>query len=127
MHNHLRQNMCPEHPNRNLANGPNHPGPGPEDIPMVDVCFRGFLTLLQHTQTNVHQMDVVFYNFFLFFTLFHLPKNSTYQRMSRRLNVLYGLLQRAHFLPVMPLPDLTTLPHELIHQLTGEHPAHASS
>uniref|UniRef100_A0A3Q2UYM2 Neuregulin 2a n=1 Tax=Haplochromis burtoni TaxID=8153 RepID=A0A3Q2UYM2_HAPBU len=36
MHNHLRQNMCPEHPNRNLANGPNHPGPGPEDIPMVD-------------------------------------------------------------------------------------------
>ncbi|XP_078786928.1 neuregulin 2a isoform X3 [Oryzias latipes] len=34
MHNHLRQNMCPEHPNRNLANGPNHPGPGPEEIPM---------------------------------------------------------------------------------------------
>ncbi len=41
MHNHLRQNMCPEHPNRNLANGPNHPGPGPgpEEIPMVDVSF----------------------------------------------------------------------------------------
>ncbi|XP_075887580.1 neuregulin 2a isoform X5 [Nelusetta ayraudi] len=36
MHNHLRLNMCPEHPNRNLANGPNHPGPGPEEIPMVD-------------------------------------------------------------------------------------------
>ncbi|KAK1882433.1 Pro-neuregulin-2 membrane-bound isoform [Dissostichus eleginoides] len=36
MHTHLRQNMCPEHPNRNLANGPNHPGPGPEEIPMVD-------------------------------------------------------------------------------------------
>ncbi|KAM8899147.1 neuregulin 2a isoform 2-T2 [Spinachia spinachia] len=36
MHNHLRQNMCPEHPNHNLANGPNHPGPGPEEIPMVD-------------------------------------------------------------------------------------------
>ncbi|XP_035480756.1 pro-neuregulin-2, membrane-bound isoform isoform X4 [Scophthalmus maximus] len=36
MHNHLRQNMCPEYPNRNLANGPNHPGPGPEEIPMVD-------------------------------------------------------------------------------------------
>nr|XP_043897825.1 neuregulin 2a isoform X2 [Solea senegalensis] len=36
MHNHLRQNMCPEHPNRSLANGPNHPGPGPEEIPMVD-------------------------------------------------------------------------------------------
>lgn len=39
MHNHMRQNMCPEHPNRNLANGPNHPGPGPEEIPMVDVRF----------------------------------------------------------------------------------------
>ncbi|KAJ8337445.1 hypothetical protein SKAU_G00364110 [Synaphobranchus kaupii] len=36
MHGHLRQNMCPENPNRNLANGPNHPGPGPEEIPMVD-------------------------------------------------------------------------------------------
>ncbi|XP_077103527.1 neuregulin 2b isoform X1 [Siphateles boraxobius] len=36
MHNHLHQNMCVEHPNRMLANGPNHPGPGPEEIPMVD-------------------------------------------------------------------------------------------
>ncbi|XP_035263565.1 pro-neuregulin-2, membrane-bound isoform-like isoform X5 [Anguilla anguilla] len=36
MHSHLRQNMCAENPNRNLANGPNHPGPGPEEIPMVD-------------------------------------------------------------------------------------------
>uniref|UniRef100_A0A8C1FK93 Neuregulin 2b n=1 Tax=Cyprinus carpio carpio TaxID=630221 RepID=A0A8C1FK93_CYPCA len=36
MHNHLHQNMCAEHPNRMLANGPNHPGPGPEEIPMVD-------------------------------------------------------------------------------------------
>ncbi|XP_029113199.1 pro-neuregulin-2, membrane-bound isoform-like isoform X2 [Scleropages formosus] len=36
MHNHLRQNMCADHPNRSLANGPNHPGPGPEEIPMVD-------------------------------------------------------------------------------------------
>uniref|UniRef100_A0A8C9WAH4 Neuregulin 2 n=1 Tax=Scleropages formosus TaxID=113540 RepID=A0A8C9WAH4_SCLFO len=36
MHNHVRQNMCGDHPNRNLANGPNHPGPGPEEIPMVD-------------------------------------------------------------------------------------------
>ncbi|XP_029625874.1 neuregulin 2a [Salmo trutta] len=34
MHNHLQQNMCADHPNRNLANGPNHPGPGPEEIPM---------------------------------------------------------------------------------------------
>lgn len=40
MHNHLRQNMCAEHPNRNLANGPNHPGPGPEEIPMPDVSIR---------------------------------------------------------------------------------------
>lgn len=29
--------MCLDHPNRSLANGPNHPGPGPEEIPMVDV------------------------------------------------------------------------------------------
>ncbi|XP_055035177.2 neuregulin 2a isoform X9 [Misgurnus anguillicaudatus] len=36
MHNHMRQNMYVDHPNRNLANGPNHPGPGPEEIPMVD-------------------------------------------------------------------------------------------
>ncbi|XP_037543937.1 pro-neuregulin-2, membrane-bound isoform, partial [Nematolebias whitei] len=36
MHNHMRHNMYLEHPNRNLANGPNHPGPGPEEIPMVD-------------------------------------------------------------------------------------------
>ncbi|XP_043925400.1 pro-neuregulin-2, membrane-bound isoform isoform X2 [Protopterus annectens] len=36
MHSHMRQNMCVDHPNRNLANGPNHPGPGPEEIPMVD-------------------------------------------------------------------------------------------
>ncbi len=31
--------MCAEHPNRMLANGPNHPGPGPEEIPMVDVSL----------------------------------------------------------------------------------------
>ncbi|KAJ8266132.1 hypothetical protein GJAV_G00126290 [Gymnothorax javanicus] len=36
MHGHLRQNMCADHPTRTLANGPNHPGPGPEEIPMVD-------------------------------------------------------------------------------------------
>lgn len=46
MHNHLRQNMCPEHPNRNLANGPNHPGPGPEEIPMVDVSAFLLLTAI---------------------------------------------------------------------------------
>lgn len=37
MHSHLRQNLCVDHQNRNLANGPNHPGPLPEDIQMVDV------------------------------------------------------------------------------------------
>lgn len=31
--------MCLDHPNRSLANGPNHPGPCPEEIPMVDVGF----------------------------------------------------------------------------------------
>ncbi|KAL0973892.1 hypothetical protein UPYG_G00212490 [Umbra pygmaea] len=40
MHGHLNQNVnqnqCVEQPNRMLANGPNHPGPGPEEIPMVD-------------------------------------------------------------------------------------------
>ncbi|XP_069754722.1 pro-neuregulin-2, membrane-bound isoform-like isoform X2 [Narcine bancroftii] len=36
MHSHLRQNLCVDHQNRNLANGPNHPGPLPEDIQMVD-------------------------------------------------------------------------------------------
>ncbi|KAL0993946.1 hypothetical protein UPYG_G00115910 [Umbra pygmaea] len=36
-HNHLRQNMCADHPNQILANGPNHPGPGIEEIPMVDL------------------------------------------------------------------------------------------
>ncbi|KAJ8014861.1 hypothetical protein DPEC_G00020170 [Dallia pectoralis] len=33
----MKQNQCVEQPNRMLANGPNHPGPGPEEIPMVDV------------------------------------------------------------------------------------------
>lgn len=39
MHNHLHQNQnqCVEQPSRMLANGPNHPGPGAEEIPMVDV------------------------------------------------------------------------------------------
>ncbi|XP_013927335.1 PREDICTED: pro-neuregulin-2, membrane-bound isoform-like [Thamnophis sirtalis] len=36
MHNHLRQNMCPAHQNRNLANGPSHPRLDPEEIQMVD-------------------------------------------------------------------------------------------
>ncbi|KAG7276924.1 hypothetical protein CRUP_010244 [Coryphaenoides rupestris] len=39
-HLHQNQNQCVEQPNRMLANGPNHPGPGtPEEIPMVDVSF----------------------------------------------------------------------------------------
>lgn len=37
MHNHLRQNMCPAHQNRSLANGPSHPRLDPEEIQMVDV------------------------------------------------------------------------------------------
>lgn len=49
------------------------------------------------------------------------PQNSTYQRMSLQLNESYGLQQWDLSLPVMPLPDLTTLPHEPIHQLTGKH------
>lgn len=42
MHSHLHQNQnqCVEQPNRMLANGPNHPGPGPEEIPMVDVSLK---------------------------------------------------------------------------------------
>ena len=35
-HLHQNQNQCVEQPNR-MPNGPNHPGPGPEEIPMVDV------------------------------------------------------------------------------------------
>ncbi len=39
MHSHLHQNQnqCVEQPNSVLPNGPNHPGPGPEGIPMGDV------------------------------------------------------------------------------------------
>lgn len=40
--------------------------------------------------------------------------------MSLQLNESYGLQQRDRSLPAMPLPDLTTLPHEPIHQLTGK-------
>ncbi|XP_060630128.2 pro-neuregulin-2, membrane-bound isoform isoform X1 [Anolis sagrei] len=36
MHNHMRQNMCPAHQNRNLANGPSHPRLDPEEIQMAD-------------------------------------------------------------------------------------------
>lgn len=46
LHNHLNQNMCAEHPNRMLANGPNHPGPGPEEIPMVDVSSPALVCFL---------------------------------------------------------------------------------
>ncbi|CAL8358303.1 unnamed protein product [Merluccius merluccius] len=35
LHQNQNQNQCVEQPNRMLANGPNHPGPGPEEIPMV--------------------------------------------------------------------------------------------
>ncbi|XP_042320313.1 pro-neuregulin-2, membrane-bound isoform [Sceloporus undulatus] len=36
MHNHMRQNMCAAHQNRNLANGPSHPRLDPEEIQMAD-------------------------------------------------------------------------------------------
>ncbi|XP_016021834.2 pro-neuregulin-2, membrane-bound isoform isoform X8 [Rousettus aegyptiacus] len=36
MHNHLRQNLCPAHQNRSLANGPSHPRLDPEEIQMAD-------------------------------------------------------------------------------------------
>lgn len=44
---------------------------------------------------------------------------STYQRMSLQPNESYGLQRRGPSLPAMPLPDLTILPHEPIHQLKG--------
>lgn len=37
MQNHIRQNMCPAHQNRSLANGPSHPRLDPEEIQMADV------------------------------------------------------------------------------------------
>lgn len=46
MHNHLRQNMCPAHQNRSLANGPSHPRLDPEEIQMADV--RPFVSLSLH-------------------------------------------------------------------------------
>lgn len=51
------------------------------------------------------------------------PQRSTYQRMSPQPNESYGLQQRDRSLPAMPLPDLTTLPHEPTHQLTGKQPS----
>uniref|UniRef100_A0A4W5KV87 Neuregulin 2b n=1 Tax=Hucho hucho TaxID=62062 RepID=A0A4W5KV87_9TELE len=56
IHGHLNQNVnqnqCVEQPNRMLANGPNHPGPGPEEIPMVDYISKNAPTtecsIIQH-------------------------------------------------------------------------------
>ncbi|KFV78072.1 Pro-neuregulin-2, membrane-bound isoform, partial [Struthio camelus australis] len=42
MHNHLRQNMCPAHQNRSLANGPSHPRLDPEEIQMADYISKNF-------------------------------------------------------------------------------------
>uniref|UniRef100_H3CGB4 Neuregulin 2b n=1 Tax=Tetraodon nigroviridis TaxID=99883 RepID=H3CGB4_TETNG len=46
MHSHLHQNQnqCMEQPHRMLANGPNHPGPGPEEIPMGDYISKSIPT-----------------------------------------------------------------------------------
>lgn len=46
MHSHLRQNMCPAHQNRSLANGPSHPRLDPEEIQMADV--RPFVSISLH-------------------------------------------------------------------------------
>uniref|UniRef100_A0A673BXF9 Neuregulin 2b n=1 Tax=Sphaeramia orbicularis TaxID=375764 RepID=A0A673BXF9_9TELE len=43
-HLHQNQNPCVEQPNRMLANGPNHPGPGPEEIPMADYISKSVPT-----------------------------------------------------------------------------------
>ncbi|KAJ0050102.1 hypothetical protein NL108_012000 [Boleophthalmus pectinirostris] len=43
-HIHQNQNQCVEQPNRMLANGPNHPGPGPEEIPMADYISKSVPT-----------------------------------------------------------------------------------
>lgn len=53
-HLHQNQNQCVEQPNRMLANGPNHPGPGHEEIPMVDVSPKPVRSPLQpRTQSHV--------------------------------------------------------------------------
>lgn len=51
-HRHQNQNQCVEQPNRMLANGPNHPGPCPEEIPMVDVSPNGSNTQQRQVQVN---------------------------------------------------------------------------
>ncbi|XP_061644068.1 neuregulin 2b isoform X4 [Phyllopteryx taeniolatus] len=43
-HLHQNQNQCVEQPNRMLPNGPNHPGPGSEEIPMVDYISKSVPT-----------------------------------------------------------------------------------
>lgn len=45
---------------------------------------------------------------------------STYQRICLQLSESFDLQQNDHSLPVTPLPDLTTLPREPIHQLKGK-------
>lgn len=61
MQSHLHQNMCVEHPNRMLANGPNHPGPGPgaEEIPMVDVS-------VNHSFKSLNWMQIVPLNIIMY-------------------------------------------------------------
>uniref|UniRef100_A0A3B4Z536 Neuregulin 2b n=1 Tax=Seriola lalandi dorsalis TaxID=1841481 RepID=A0A3B4Z536_SERLL len=43
-HLHQNQNQCVEQPTCMLANGPNHPRPGPEEIPMVDYISKSVPT-----------------------------------------------------------------------------------
>uniref|UniRef100_A0A3Q2PMZ5 Neuregulin 2b n=1 Tax=Fundulus heteroclitus TaxID=8078 RepID=A0A3Q2PMZ5_FUNHE len=55
-HLHQNQNQFVEQPNRMLANGPNHPGPGPEEIPMVDVSPHSSNT--QRVENNSSNQEI---------------------------------------------------------------------
>uniref|UniRef100_A0A3Q2PN08 Neuregulin 2b n=1 Tax=Fundulus heteroclitus TaxID=8078 RepID=A0A3Q2PN08_FUNHE len=58
-HLHQNQNQFVEQPNRMLANGPNHPGPGPEEIPMVDVSPHSSNT--QRVENNSSNQEIKSY------------------------------------------------------------------
>lgn len=121
MHNHLRQNMCAEHPNRNLANGPNHPGPGPEEIPMPDVSIREDDGV---KEAGGQQAGRTRRCLIISLLLSHVP-DSTYQRIFPLPNASYGPPRKAPSRPATPLPDHTTLPREPTPPLTGVDAAQA--
>lgn len=76
IHGHLNQNVnqnqCVEQPNRMLANGPNHPGPGPEEIPMVDVSHYGpvHTQVVQLMYNTFHTTVVIQWLFLLYYREF---------------------------------------------------------